>query len=77
MIQIDNLTPYQVEMLDMMWSLETEEEYFTWYNLLDVEDQRLADTLQTMVILASADEIVDDTGYTDAKKILERFALQG
>jgi uncharacterized protein YukE len=52
MIQINNLTEYQVEMLDHMWSLDSVEEYEEWYNLLDDEDQQLADSLQQMIILA-------------------------
>lgn len=77
MIQINNLTEYQVEMLDHMWSLDTEEEYFEWWNLLDEEDQRLADSLQQMVILASADQVLDkDNEYKDAKDYLKKFALQ-
>jgi predicted component of viral defense system (DUF524 family) len=76
MIQINNLTPYQVEMLDHMWSLDTEEEYFQWYDLLDEEDQKLADSLQQMVILATVDEMIDETNYKDAKEALKKFALQ-
>lgn len=77
MIQINNLTPYQVEMLDHMWSLDTEEEYFQWYDLLDEEDQKLADSLQHMIILATVDEMIDETDYKDAKEALKKFALQG
>lgn len=77
MLRIENLTPYQVEMLDHMWSLDTEEEYFQWYDLLDEEDQKLADSLQQMVILATVDEMIDDTDYKDAKEALKKFALQG
>ncbi len=76
MIQINNLTPYQVEMLDHMWSLDTEEEFFEWYNLLDEEDQKLADSLQQMIILATVDQVVEETKYKDAKKALKKFALQ-
>lgn len=75
MIQINNLTPYQVEMLDLMWALDTEEELFTWYDLLDEEDQKLADSLQQMVILATLDELIDETDCKDAKRILNKFAL--
>lgn len=77
MIQIDNLTPYQVEMLDHMWSLETMEEYDDWYFLLDEEDRLLADSLQTMVILAGVDEMIDETNYKEAKQALKKFALKG
>ena len=73
MITIDNLTEYQVEMLDHMWSLDSMEEYEEWYNLLDDEDQQLADSLQQMIILAEMDNLLDDC--EDAKQILKKFAL--
>jgi hypothetical protein len=72
-ITIDNLTEYQVEMLDHMWSLDSMEEYEEWYNLLDDEDQQLADSLQQMIILAEMDNLLDDC--EDAKQILKKFAL--
>jgi len=73
MIQIHNLTEYQVEMLDHMWSLETLEEYEEWYNLLDEEDQTLAESLQEMIILAEMDNLMEDC--KDAKEVLKKFAL--
>ncbi len=73
MIQIHNLTEYQVEMLDHMWSLETLEEYEEWYNLLDEEDQTLAESLQEMIILAEMDNLMGDC--KDAKEVLKKFAL--
>ena len=73
MISIDNLTEYQVEMLDHMWSLDSLEEYEDWYNLLDEEDQRLADSLQQMIILAEMDNLLGDCN--DAKQLLKKFAL--
>lgn len=76
MIQINNLSPYEVEMLDHMWTLETEEEFFEWYNLLDDEDQKLADYLQEMIILAHAEEAIEQTEYKEAKEYLKKFALQ-
>jgi len=73
MIQIHNLTEYQVEMLDHMWSLETLEEYEEWYNLLDEEDQTLAESLQEMILLAEMDNLMGDC--KDAKEVLKKFAL--
>jgi hypothetical protein len=73
MIQIENLTEYQVEMLDHMWSLYSVEEYEEWYNLLDEEDQQLADSLQQMIILAEMDDLMGDC--KDAKQLLKKFAL--
>jgi hypothetical protein len=73
MIQIENLTEYQVEMLDHMWSLDSLEEYEDWYNLLDDGDQQLADSLQQMIILAEMDDLMGD--YKDANEVLKKFAL--
>jgi uncharacterized protein YukE len=73
MIQINNLTEYQVEMLDHMWSLDSVEEFEEWYNLLDDEDQQLADSLQQMIILAEMDDLIGD--FKDAKEVLKKFAL--
>jgi hypothetical protein len=73
MINIENLTEYQVEMLDHMWSLDSLEEYEEWYNLLDEEDQLLADSLQQMIILAEMDDLMSDC--KDAKEVLKKFAL--
>ena len=73
MIQIHNLTEYQVEMLDHMWSLDSIEEYEEWYNLLDEEDQILAESLQEMIILAEMDNLMGD--FKDAKEVLKKFAL--
>ena len=73
MIQIEHLTEYQVEMLDHMWSLDSVEEYEEWHNLLDDEDQKLADSLQQMIILAEMDNLMGD--FKDAKEVLKKFAL--
>ena len=73
MIQIEHLTEYQVEMLDHMWSLDSEEEYAEWYDLLDEQDQQLADSLQQMIILAEMDNVMGD--FKDAKEVLKKFAL--
>ena len=73
MIQIENLTEYQVEMLDHMWTLDSLEEFEEWYDLLDEEDQQLADSLQQMIILAEMDNLMGDC--KDAKQLLKKFAL--
>ena len=74
MIQIENLTPYQCEMLDIMWEMETESEYFAWYELLDREDQLLAEALQCLIIMESMEPSVVDT--TVAGLYLKKFQLQ-
>lgn len=76
-IFIDGLTAYQVEMLDHMWSLDSQEEFFDWYNLLDDEDQAQADLLQRMILLASIDQMIPERSrhYPDAMNVLQKFML--
>lgn len=76
-IHIDGLTGYQVQMLDHMWSLDSEMEYLEWYNLLDDEDQNTADLLQRMIILAALDQTIPDSArrYPEAMSVLKQFML--
>ena len=76
-IQIENLTPEQVEMCDIMWSFESAEEYLDWYNLLDAEDQAQADVLQRLIILESMEEMLAEVTdqYADARNYLKKFML--
>jgi len=76
-IEIKNLTAEQVEMLDIIWSFDSAEEYLNWYHLLDAEDQEQADVLQHMIILETMDEMLEEVSnnYTDIKSYLKKFML--
>ena len=76
-IRIENLNQYQVEMLDHMWSLDSQEEFFSWYNYLDKEDQEQADLLVRMIIIETlekeAEKLKDP--YKEANEVLSKFRL--
>jgi len=72
MISINGVTRRQKRMLNIMWNLDTEEDYFEWYESLDSELQAEADLLQRLVILESYEE--DLGNCVDAKKVLGKFA---
>ena len=73
-IQINGLTAYQVELLDMMWQFEELEDIEAWKELLDSETQHQVELLMRMVVLATTDELlVEDT--TQAEAYLRRFRL--
>jgi uncharacterized protein YukE len=76
-ISIENLTPCQVEMLDAMWACESSEEYLDWYNLLDDEDQAMADVLQSLIILETMEEMLEEVSnqYVDVRNYLKKFQL--
>ena len=73
MITIQGVSKRQKRILNIMWNLDSEEDYFEWYNSLDEELQKEAELLQRLVIMAELDDEVRDT--TDAKELLKKFAL--
>jgi hypothetical protein len=75
-IKISGLTYEQVEMLDIMWSLDTVDEFFNWYENLDKDDQNTVDTLQRLIILEVADAEWENTKrFPQAKALLKQFML--
>jgi len=75
-IKISGLTYEQVEMLDTMWSLDSVDEFFDWYETLDKDDQNTVDTLQRLIILEVADAEWENTKrFPQAKALLKRFML--
>jgi hypothetical protein len=76
-IKLENLTKYQVEMLDIMWSLDSPSEFASWYDLLDKEDQALADCLVRMIVIETVEQeaIIDDNCYKEANAVLSKFRL--
>lgn len=74
MITIDGLKPYQVKLLDLMWSINSPEEYEQFKSHLSEELMNEVDTLEQMIILATIDEEMEED-LTDAKEALSKFAL--
>jgi uncharacterized protein YukE len=72
-ITIHGVTKRQKRMLNIMWNLDSEDDYFEWYYSLDEHLQKEAELLQRLIIMAELDNEVRDT--TDAKELLKKFAL--
>ena len=72
-ITIHGVTKRQKRMLNIMWNLDSEEDYFEWYNSLDEHLQKEAELLQRMIIMAELDNEVRET--TEAQEYLKKFAL--
>ena len=61
-------------MLNIMWDLDSQEDYFEWYYSLDKELQNEADLLQRMIVIESLDE--DTKDLTQANQFLKQFQLK-
>jgi len=72
MIHLDNLTPEQVDLLEVMWSLDSYEDFQNFLLSLNEEDRKMADSLAKLIILAEMDDLVGEC--VEAKEVLKRFA---
>lgn len=75
MITISGITKRQKRMLNIMWDLDTQDDYFEWYYSLDKELQDEADLLQRMIVIESLDQDAKDV--TQASQFLKQFQLKG
>jgi len=76
MITITGLSKEACDLLDIMWSIETVEEYELWKNSLDLETMDAVCVLEEMVIWAELDEI-EDSECEKAKKVLDEIMKMG
>jgi|TARA_R110000803_G_scaffold19205_1_gene50513 hypothetical protein len=66
-IYIEGVSPEQKEMLDIMWSLDSTDDYLDWYETLDTWDQQEADLLKLMLYYELSDQVKN---VDQAKKII-------
>jgi uncharacterized protein YukE len=72
-IHLTNLTEDQCAMLDVMWALDSEDDYLDWYAQLNKKEQLTADLLQRLVILETMDRVLEDC--SEAQQVLKKFQL--
>jgi hypothetical protein len=72
-IHLTNLTEDQCAMLDVMWALDSEDDYLDWYAQLNKQEQLTADLLQRLVILETMDQVLEDC--SEAQQVLKKFRL--
>jgi uncharacterized protein YukE len=72
-IQINNLTQAQVDMLTEMWTIDTFEDFESWFENLDPADQQQAELLRTLVMQEAMEELLTDCSA--ANTVLAKFRL--
>jgi hypothetical protein len=73
-IEINGLTPEQVQMLDMMWSIESYQDYEDWLDSITLEEAYMAEQLKNLLVLTLIDDAMED--YDMAKNYLKKFQLK-
>lgn len=71
-ITIEGLSKAQVKMLDIMWSIDSYNDYIDFKSGLSEDALAMVDLLESMLFLADLDIIED---VTQAKQVLAKFAL--
>ena len=74
MIRIENLSAEQYQMLDMIWSFSSQDEYLDWYGELDEPDRMQAMVLMRLMAYEVLERRVGE--YRDqASELLDQFRL--
>ena len=74
MIRIENLSEEQHQMLDMIWSFSSQDEYLDWYGALDESDRMQAMVLMRLMAYEVLERRVGE--YRDqARELLDQFRL--
>ena len=74
MIRIENLSQEQHQMLDMIWSFNSKDEYLDWYDELDESDRQQALVLMRLMTYEVLEHRVNE--FRDqARELLDQFRL--
>lgn len=76
MINIDGLTQEQCDMLDIIWSFKTHDEYINWLECLDDSEFNMAHGLMELLALAIIDEALEAKKadpYKEAKQVINQI----
>jgi len=76
MLSITGLTQEQVDMLDIIWSFDTKEEYDSWFELLDDNEASMCFGLMELLTLAIIDEALESKKldpYKEANQVINQI----
>jgi hypothetical protein len=76
MINITGLTQEQVEMLDIIWSFKTKDEYYDWLEYLDDDERAMSRGLMELLTLAILDEALESkkvNPYKEANQVINQI----
>ena len=74
MIRIENLSQEQYQMLDLIWSFNSQDEYLDWYGELDESDRMQALVLMRLMAYEVLEHRVGEF-REQARELLAQFRL--
>ncbi len=73
MITIEGVTKRQKRLLNIMWDIDSSEDYEEWKSGLSEELMNEVDTLETLLMYETIEQELQT--FEDAKQLLSKFAL--
>jgi hypothetical protein len=70
---IEGLTKEQVDMLNIMWSLNNLEDFQDWYDSLKFQDKVMANDLALLLMENTSEK--KEESYEQAREVLKQFML--
>jgi hypothetical protein len=72
-VTIEGVSKRQKRILNIMWNIDSSEDYEEWKSGLSEELMNEVDTLETLIMYESIEEELQS--FEDAKQLLSKFAL--
>ena len=72
-VTIEGVNKRQKRLLNIMWNIDSSEDYEEWKSGLSEELMNEVDTLETLLMYESIEEELQS--FQDAKNVLSKFAL--
>jgi hypothetical protein len=74
-MKLDGLTERQVELLDTMWEIKEYDDLEEWMATLSRADRLEAESLQRLVVLEAFEELMEESKYPEANRVIDQFRL--
>jgi hypothetical protein len=75
-MKIESLSQADVELLDILWQLDTEEELYTWLKRQSPGVQKRAKTLIELAVMADREEDLLDNDTLIGRMMLESIGVK-
>ena len=72
-VTIEGVSKRQKRLLNIMWNIDSSEDYEEWKSGLSEELMNEVDTLETLIMYETIEEELQS--FADAKQLLSKFAL--
>ena len=74
-MRIEGLTLHQKELLEEMWEIKEYDDLEEWMKTLCRADRIEAESLQRLVVLEAFEELMEESKYPEANKVIDQFRL--